>query len=177
MKIVLLLISLSLLLSCDSSKGDSVIIGSYAGECTGICSFMVEVREQESRLDVSNTFFKSHLYDSIEFRFSWDSSLVLPEDDHRFFRELVTHLPLKLKDYSKEIGCPDCRDQGGIYLETVDFEQKIDPEWKGDPEIEKFCNDINERMFAIYDRYFRRRYRLWNHNDPYHLTLSSLNVK
>jgi len=126
MKKILTFFLLSLLISCCDKyccnnkvgvqpqlvDNDFLIFGHFYGECSGPqCVKIFKLT-------------KDKLYEETNYPYSGIGSSKnyifkeLPNDKFNVAKDLMSYFPNQLRSVTeKQIGCPDCRDQGGIYVE------------------------------------------------------------
>ena|GEM_PF-6519977 len=141
MKIPILFSFLILILfSCQNNfKEDEIVLGMYCGECKGMC-------------------FQGYIIkDDSVYKFSAKSNTQLENMTKRLvsqmeankIKNLISRLPSNMSAYPKTIGCPDCRDQCGILLQTsIDGKTRtffIDPDVNKQPkELQDFVSRVKE---------------------------------
>ncbi len=90
-------------------EDDQLIFGTFYGECAGNCTVLYKIQ--------SGSLFE----DDVDFGIPeviLFNDLPLSEADYLIAEELANTFPSDLTDSDKEVyGCPDCADQGGVYLE------------------------------------------------------------
>lgn len=94
-------------------NSDYFIIGSYYGECMGDCAILYKA--ENGKLYADNVkWFHLNVNSSI---LKFDDS-PLSNDKFILVDKLKNNLPNYLiNNPSKTFGCPDCADQGGMYIE------------------------------------------------------------
>jgi hypothetical protein len=111
---VLLFAAAMALLSCrksTTSVGDNVTFASYYGFCMGDCVQMYRVTSTQLQHD-SNIKKVTMLSG-----YTFAPTNTLPAAKQTMAASLLTSIPSELLSVAeKTYGCPDCRDQGGIYL-------------------------------------------------------------
>jgi hypothetical protein len=96
--------------SADLS-GDYFIFGNAFGECAGSCASFYRLGNGKLSPDSMSYYLRDR-----DFRFS--STRTLSAADYKRAQYLWNHFPAELYKYSGTvIGCPDCHDQGGMYIE------------------------------------------------------------
>ena len=94
-------------------NSDYFIIGSYYGECLGDCAILYKAENNKLYADKVKWFYLNVNSSILEFK---DSPL--SNDKFILVNNLKNDLPNYLRNYPGKIfGCPDCADQGGIYIE------------------------------------------------------------
>jgi len=95
---------------CVFGEGDYLIFGTFYGECAGNCTVVYKIQNN--------------------FLFEDDQEIGIPEEipflpaplsntKYQIAEEMLSTFPSDLLNSDKDIyGCPDCADQGGVYLET-----------------------------------------------------------
>lgn len=101
--------------SCSSTNRENIeyiIYGTFAGECVGHCATMYKLEETRVLVDTSDSFFDNY---GRSIRFNTDT---LEKQYVAQAQAVKQQLPeLLLRSSSREFGCPDCHDQGGIFIE------------------------------------------------------------
>lgn len=148
MKNLLLTISILIIMSnCKKSSlsGDHFIFGSSYSECEGNCvNYFLLKKGQLHPDDMSNWS------DKLKFK-----NNQLPQDKIDLAKKIEDNLPDFLKNSSSTtFGCPDCRDQGAIYLEIKKDSKKtkfkIDTDTSQIPiEIREFVIDIQTTLHQL----------------------------
>lgn len=96
-----------------------LIFGTYAGSCMGDCVDLFKLTKDALFKDVSNKRpYQEGFYEG--------DYKKLPTIDYKRVSALFGGVnPLEGKNNGKTYGCPDCADQGGIYIEYGNGEEKI----------------------------------------------------
>ncbi len=116
--IIIGLIILFVILLLIRVKPKTVVIGHFAGMCIGNCGTMYEIGEKVIARDTTS-FYKS--YNDLS-KFSVEHQEISEQDDEGDYNDLKLGVPLiMLFDPRNRFGCPDCRDQGGYYLQFTMF--------------------------------------------------------
>ena len=109
------LLILLLFSSCDKSfdgmlEGEEYLIfGTFYGECIGNC--LIAYKIQENQLFEDDEDFGP--FDGMNFKPD-----ALSNEQFELAKLLLDDFPIDLLDSDKLVyGCPDCSDQGGVYLE------------------------------------------------------------
>jgi len=92
-----------------------VIYGTYAGECLGHCAHIFKFSNDTLLSDTSNDFLEYHFGRIKNYVFKG-----IPLNRNRYLKakKIMDSIPPFLFTTETErFGCPDCRDQGGIYLQ------------------------------------------------------------
>lgn len=109
-KITYFLFSILLLTACskeDVNNDDYLIFGQFYGECLGeSCVETYKLTSSELYLEENDSYDKSNM--------SFDK---LKKAEYKKVKDLLKEFPKELMDETETIGCPDCVDQGGYYLE------------------------------------------------------------
>ncbi len=127
--------------SCDK---ETIIFGHFFGECSGERCVEIYMLQNQSLFEDSNEFFDSSEFDFEEL----SNDLYTQVEDVRalFPRELIN-------TRSQTYGCPDCADQGGVYLQLVDRggrEFFIDQDINEIPQfLRDFVLEVNERITLL----------------------------
>ena len=110
-----LLCSLILLCACSDETdpglgfSDYIVFGTFYGECSGDCITLFRLSETRLERDTRNRFPDED--------FQFISGQVLGTDDFIQARAILKTIPSELVNNPQDrYGCPDCRDQGGLYL-------------------------------------------------------------
>ena len=129
----------------SSLHGDHFIFGSSFSECVGNCvNYFMLKKEQLYPDDMKNWS------DKLKFK-----NNQLSQDKINLAKKIESNLPNFLKNsISSTYGCPDCHDQGAIYIEikknskTTKF--KIDTDTSQIPiEIRKYISDIKITLLEL----------------------------
>src|ERR1022692_2696217 len=95
-------------------KPTKIIIGFYAGECIGECGTMYQVSAKTIVKDTT-TFWQT--YPDLS-KFVIKRQIVAEKHNGCNYDGIKLNIPLiMLLDPRDSYGCPDCRDQGGYYLQ------------------------------------------------------------
>lgn len=93
----------------ETNEGDYLIFGTFNGECFGQCTNLYKVDEEQIFEDDLNI----GLPEDIPFK-----SEPMENSKFELAKQLKENFPNELLESSERTyGCPDCSDQGGIYLE------------------------------------------------------------
>ncbi|MBN8653711.1 MAG: hypothetical protein J0L67_19940 [Cytophagales bacterium] len=100
---------------------------------------MIKVTEYEATVDTTHAFFewlfdgrkKGGIYHNI-------SRVRLSSETHQIIKGILTDIPSKMSVYDQSVGCPDCADGCGIYLQVSDKHWLIDPKEYDDGELSEF---------------------------------------
>ena len=116
---MLSLIIISFLSSCNKSNSkdaQGLIFGTYAGECFGDgCVRIFKLTEDEVWED-QNHYLPGTTFSGEQFDFER-----LPNSKFELVKGFEKDFPMALLDEKEnQIGCPDCYDQGGCYVEWND---------------------------------------------------------
>jgi hypothetical protein len=149
-----LLIFLSLM-SCTKdniitlSDTDSLIFGRFYGECIG-----TDCVEYFKLTKDSLYKFQDNTYPTPDKTFD-DNFIALDNSKYELVKNLLTKIPKQLiKLESSTIGCPDCADQGGIYIaykkEGITKEWLIDQSKSAVPSyLYDFIDDVNNSIALL----------------------------
>ncbi len=114
-------LSIFLLLSCSNdddqtiSGGESLIFGTFAGECFGDCFDVFRIDDRKLEEDQVVDFFIEN--------YSFKGSFTFSEEQYSVYKNILNEIPRELINGSdKTYGCPDCVDQGGFYFEITTSE-------------------------------------------------------
>lgn len=96
-------------LAFQFGEGDHLVFGTFYGECAGNCTVLYRIQ--------SGLLFEDDVEIGIPDVILFNDQ-PLSEAKYLIAEELVTTFPSDLTGSDKEVyGCPDCADQGGVYLE------------------------------------------------------------
>ena len=131
--------------SSDESSFDepTIIFGHFFGECGGERCLETYMLQGDSLFeDLNDSFDRS-------FNFSPLSAELFNQ-----VSDLRTFIPDELNELDGQtFGCPDCADQGGIFLQLVDQDDKvftIDQDTNGLPEyLQIFAGQVNDRIALL----------------------------
>ena len=135
-------------LSCSSSEEPSsdlptIIFGHFFSECFGERCLETYMLQGESLFEDTNDSFFRDDFDFV----SLPDSLYLQVND---LRDLI---PDELSDIEGQtFGCPDCGDQGGIFLQLVDDDRvfSIDLSTRDLPDfLAVFVDQVNDRIALL----------------------------
>lgn len=140
-----LLLALVLLLGCKKSETNPTnaeyqyfIFGSYAGECGGNCAAIFKLENQQLFADDGLVYFTGS--DNIPFQ-----NTSLSAEKIALAVTLSEQIPNSLFDQPDGlIGCPDCHDQGGYFVEVKLSNGEV-RRWNIDPDeadFKPFCDAI-----------------------------------
>jgi len=124
---------------CAVTEDDIFVFGTWYGECAGDCAGLYEIRHGKLYPDNINNLY----LDSVTF-----SNVPLPDSSYQHARSLPGLLPNYLIQHPNEtLGCPDCYDQGVIYVELRRKGKKTT--WKLDtntgalpPDVQAFAQQV-----------------------------------
>ncbi len=115
-KLLFLLILITALAACNSTKTDVTIneqylvFGKYYGHCRDECATLFKMEGTQLFADDLARFTD---WDSLKFK-----SSALPNERYESAKALLDAFPQELLNVTEEtIGCPDCADQGGFAIE------------------------------------------------------------
>jgi len=93
------------------------IFGTYHGFCMGDCAELYKIENDALFADTTDRFYPfSEPYGTIEFQ-----DTPLSTERYTVAVELLAAIPDELLNSEEQtFGCPDCADQGGIYIEIKD---------------------------------------------------------
>ena len=139
-----------ILLGCSDSKSDDVmsdeatlIFGSYAGECSGDCSDVYILDKSSLAVDGDNRYPTNDFFVG--------NFLPLPESDFNIAKALLAIFPTDLlNETAIVLGCPDCADQGGYYLEyqTAGFHAA----WRIDTNLDEVPSYLHAYITILSDK-------------------------
>lgn len=151
-KILLIISSIILLTACnndDNGIENYLIFGHYYGNCSGEeCNEYFRVTETEL-FEYEDNCTPGILSSCIP------NSEKLSDAKFEFAKDLITNLPDELFDEAEStLGCPDCVDQGGLYLEIKKDDQikfwYLDNQNSGLPAyLQNYADEIRAAIEAI----------------------------
>ena len=100
----------------------AIVFGKYCGHCLGNCTDMFRYQMNRDVITLLADTTDSYLRKG-SFQFDW----FLAQVQHSIANALVENMPASLHSVSDTLtrfGCPDCADQCGFYLETIDASQR-----------------------------------------------------
>lgn len=121
----------------NSTDGDYLIFGSYYGMCGGdgcVLTYKLtnEALFEDTTKDYSGTDF---------------SFIPMEQDEFEAVKDLMDHFPSELLNVNEDfIGCPDCADQGGLFIEYS--KNGITDNWR----IDQFKNNVSEYLHPFMDK-------------------------
>jgi len=93
---------------------DKLVFGTYYGRCTANCVNIYQVDNTSLQKD------DSAKYGSANWAYYFTSSRTLPPAKYALAKDLLHQVPLELLSKNRvTIGCPDCHDQGGIFIDIM----------------------------------------------------------
>lgn len=131
----------------NSNEFDYIIFGKYFSECGGNCASFYRLTSNKLYGDRMDYFMGAK---DIKFR-----KFALSQDDFKTAQSIADSLPDFFKtDNSQTLGCPDCHDQGGLYLEIRNNGNtrvfNIDPEVRRMPqEVMDYTNLLNQTIASL----------------------------
>ena len=125
--------------SCDPPTG--FVFGEAFGECVGDCARVYKISGEKMYEDNMINYNRLSFKDT-----------PLPDSLYQVARHLADNIPDFLIDHdSGTLGCPDCADQGNVYIEF--YLQGCMHRWKLDPdtqalpvEIRNYVSDVTHVM-------------------------------
>lgn len=118
LRVRILFFAAALLLSVvsDAQKVvlDRLVFGTYYGMCRSDCINIYAVE--------SNQLFKddSATYGKLDWFFYFTPTRKMDAAKHKLAKGLLNQVPMELLSKNRTtIGCPDCADQGGIYIQAM----------------------------------------------------------
>ena len=110
----------------DPNKVDSFVFGSAYGMCAGDCAKFFAIANQQLFPDTMAYYTG----------FTGFSSTHLPDAKYQLAKQLVDEFPTYFINHpNTTFGCPDCADQGGIYIELK--ENGRVKKWSIDTDVSK----------------------------------------
>ena len=127
---------------------DYLIFGNFAGECSDDCiqNYLLDMKER-ALYRISN---KKYPYGS-QLNLLQSDRYKLADEDFQLAKHLFEKLPEEIMEQANPtIGCPDCRDQGGLYLSFSSagevYEFYIDTDKDAIPD---FLHDYTDELKAV----------------------------
>lgn len=124
---------------------DYVIFGTSYGECGGDCARLFKLENQNLYPDDGIEYL---MQNGGDIPFMTQS---LPADKVALAESLKNQIPASLLDEPEEVlGCPDCRDQGTVYIETKTGDQVS--RWYIDPDLDQyasFCDSVRVAVLKL----------------------------
>jgi len=111
-----------LLVSCGSSsedapKAETLVFGTYFGMCQGTCFVTYRLASGVLQADRNETYISGD--------YTFEPTETLPAEDYTRVAGLLTTIPAVLRNGDGgTLGCPDCADQGGVYVDFTDAQGK-----------------------------------------------------
>lgn len=129
---------------------DYLIFGRYAGECFGDDCVRIYKLSQQNVWEDQNHQYPVTTSHEEQFDF-----VQLPNTIFQLVDGLIEQFPDELKEESSDIiGCPDCHDQGGYYIQisqngssnqwTIDTEKNVLPTYLHD-----FVEQLSEKLILL----------------------------
>lgn len=105
-----------LLTSCKkeekTTSADELVFGNFYGFCVDDCFNAFGINGQQLQRDTATHY----LYNYLNYNFT--GHITLHDSLHQQFSSLLSSIPAELFNHTeKTYGCPDCHDQGGVYVE------------------------------------------------------------
>ena len=151
LKLLVPAILMVLLTSCggpDNGPGDDgdIVFGLFAGECIGDNCVRIFKLTEEELFEDQNDIYPGTIFTGEQFDFEGlpNSKFELAEDFASFFPEEI------LDETESRFGCPDCGDQGGIFLgwyENDTFRSSTIDVRKD--EIPEYMHDFVDELFVV----------------------------
>lgn len=115
LSLLLLVSSLFLLSSCrhtsTNAKARKLVFGTYYGMCFGNCVNIYQLTETSLAKD------DSAKYNTLSWTYNFTTTQVLDVSKFNKAKDLLNQVPSEmLVNNNKTYGCPDCHDQGGIFV-------------------------------------------------------------
>lgn len=153
-----IVLSTSLLLACSERANESteIYFGLYCGECDRNCSVIIKLDNNEAYADTSRTFFDWHFNQGNipAYIFPTQHALRISDTTYSRIEHLLNVLPANLDSTKTEIGCPDCRDQCGIYFANTNGFWDIDPDYRRD--LSTFIDSATAYSVLVHKEVFRK---------------------
>ena len=138
-----LFLLLVLFLGCKKDPSEQInpdhfIFGTAYGECAGDCARLFKLEDEKLFPDDGVVYLN---YNGADIPFQTQS---LATDKVALAESLLSQMPAALLNETEEqIGCPDCHDQGTIFIETKTGDAVR--RWYIDPDSEQygsFCDSV-----------------------------------
>jgi hypothetical protein len=119
---------------------------------------MTKVTEDNSTVDTTHTFF-NWLFEGKQNGelYSNNSKVKLSNETHQIIKGILKVIPSKMNEYEERLGCPDCADGCGIYLQAGEKHWLIDPKEYEDKELSYFVDIalsydsiVRQEIFKVY---------------------------
>ena len=143
---VLLVLGLLSMISCSKERNENfeyLIFGHFYGECIGDnCVANFKIEDQKIYEDANDSYNGSQGFDFVKLNDSMYELVIKIADD----------IPNELlSEENQTFGCPDCADQGGLYIEYGTSEKigkwSIDQNKSSVPEyLHSYMDLINEKI-------------------------------
>jgi len=148
-----LFFTVSIVIFCSCNKDDEIelnrtnilIFGHFYGECIG-----------EGCVETFKLTDKKLFEDSNDNYFATDFNFVeLENEKFEQVKDLMDYLPIQLLSAKENIfGCPDCADQGGLFIQYTDNGNvkswRIDQSKNAVPDyLHEFMDKVNEKINLI----------------------------
>lgn len=92
---------------------DRLVFGTYYGMCHTNCMHIYRVDERTLEKD------DSVKYGALDWAYYFTPVSRLDESKHALAKKLIAEVPVELLSRNRSvIGCPDCADQGGIFIQA-----------------------------------------------------------
>jgi len=138
---LLLLLSACAKEKMPGSEDDLFAFGTGYGFCAGDCAHLYQIRQEKLYPDNINNLY----LDPITF-----AGTPLPDSSYQHARALPSALPDYLLQHPNQtFGCPDCYDQGVIYVELNEKGTKTF--WKLDPSVSALPVEVQPFAQQILD--------------------------
>lgn len=110
----------------ELGNGDYLIFGTFYGFCEGETCIEIYKIDNKQLYEDQNDNYSLNNFDFEE----------INNNDYASVKELVEQFPEKLFDEPSTIGCPDCTDQGGVFI--LYKKNGVKHEWR----IDNFTDDL-----------------------------------
>lgn len=148
---ILILLMILLTTSCEKNNLDpdpTLVFGEAYGYCVGDCAHFYKINDHQIYKDDIERFWT----DPPTF-----NPAPLPASDYELAQSLLTNFPeFLIQNPNQTFGCPDCADQGGIYIfytnGTATYSWRIDTHVDNQPiEIRDYLKQLRDVIAALKD--------------------------
>jgi hypothetical protein len=113
--LALFLLVITTITSCkkeNTEQADELIFGTHYGMCGGNCFKVFGLNNEQLQRDTTENYLPNYL------TYNFTGSITLHDSLFQQVNHLLNEIPAELFTLTeKTYGCPDCHDQGGIYIE------------------------------------------------------------
>lgn len=152
-KITLFILLTGFVTSCKKEKivndpADELVFGTHYGFCQGDCFTVFGIDSQEVQQDTGAHYLYNYQ------NYTFNGTVTLHDSLFAQVSHLLNEIPAELTTSDDKVfGCPDCHDQGGVYVEINSGDVKkrfdIDNDSTGDQSQEII--DFKRKVIAAVD--------------------------